>query len=319
MKKDNSRRFLHAVPLLWIALAGVLTLGLLGCEEESSPSDAKEIISFSINDKAGSINHTEGTIEFYAAGATNVTALSPEVTVPKTATVTPASGDAVDFTLPVVYRVIAENLTEKTYLVTVIVPPAPPAVTLERISATSLAGEYAYGAALDPTKIVVTGYYSDGTSKTETAAVFTGYDPQKNGYQTVLATLNGKTTTFSVSVGVASTALTLNIGLPNNQEVPLFNVDGTSVVTAGIIKLSHHGNNGLPNSLIISAGQYNNIIWYINNNTALPSTASGNGLLTINAGDYSYGKEHTIVFTGSRTLNGTTTNYSRTIRFTVEF
>jgi hypothetical protein len=89
--------------------------------------------------------------------------------------------------------------------------PAPP-VILNSISVTTLKTSYAYGEELDPTGIVVRGYYSDDTDKIEAADEYTvtGYNPEKSGSQTLLVTLNGKTATFSVTVGYPAPPVTLN-------------------------------------------------------------------------------------------------------------
>jgi hypothetical protein len=63
---------------------------------------------------------------------------------------------------------------------------------------------YSVGEALNLSGLVVTGTYTDGTSKTETVGIadISGYDANTTGTQTLTVTVGGKTATFSVSVSV---------------------------------------------------------------------------------------------------------------------
>jgi DNA-binding protein YbaB len=65
---------------------------------------------------------------------------------------------------------------------------------------------YAKGEALDISGLVVTGTYSDESTKIETVttANITGYNPNTLGSQTLTVTINGKTTTFNVTVNAAA-------------------------------------------------------------------------------------------------------------------
>ncbi|MBC2726042.1 CFI-box-CTERM domain-containing protein, partial [Desulfosporosinus sp.] len=65
---------------------------------------------------------------------TSVTALVPTIAVSAKATVSPASGEAQDFTNPLTYTVTAENGTTKEYTVTVTVQPAVQGPSLLNVS-----------------------------------------------------------------------------------------------------------------------------------------------------------------------------------------
>jgi hypothetical protein len=75
---------------------------------------------------------------------------------------------------------------------------------LENIAVTSPPTKttYTIGQALDLSGLVVTGTYSDDTTKTETVRLvdISGYDANKTGLQTLTVTVNGKTATFVVTV-----------------------------------------------------------------------------------------------------------------------
>jgi hypothetical protein len=114
---------------------------------------------------------------------------------------------------------------------------------LESISATPLKFSYAPGEALTPAGVVVTGYYSDGTDKVETASyTVTGYDPATPGSQKVVVTLNGKTATFTVTVGspvvlesISATPLKINYAFgeawdPADVVVKGYYSDGTTKI-----------------------------------------------------------------------------------------
>jgi hypothetical protein len=186
------------------------------------------------------------------------------------------------------------------------------AVRLESISVNvnPLKTSYAYGEAFNLADIAVTGYYSDGTSQTETVtdAAVTGYDSEKPGTQTLVVTLGGKTATFMVTVQVKRD-ISVTIGLPNtNQEPEIFGLP------EGGIKLSVSQSNDLPRQIIISAAGSNGVVysqvqWYIDGDYK-----SNTNILQIDAWGYALKIPHSITFVGTR--NGV--EYSRDITFTVE-
>ena len=83
----------------------------------------KRILSFSLNEPpvAGEINEVAKTVTLTLPYGTDVTALVPVIEVSEGATVSPASGEAQDFTHPVEYTVTALNGSTATYTVTVLV------------------------------------------------------------------------------------------------------------------------------------------------------------------------------------------------------
>ena len=84
-------------------------------------SDEKQIFSFSFTSPAavGVINESAKTIAITVPAGTNVTALVPSITISATATVSPASGVAMNFTNPVKYTITAEDGSAAEYIVTV--------------------------------------------------------------------------------------------------------------------------------------------------------------------------------------------------------
>ncbi len=85
------------------------------------PEDEKEIIGFAFPEISVSaqIDKVGKTVYARVPEGTDVTNLAPEITVSEGATVSPASGEAQDFTNPVVYTVTAVNGTTCEYTATV--------------------------------------------------------------------------------------------------------------------------------------------------------------------------------------------------------
>lgn len=90
--------------------------------------DEAKILAFKLNDAyAGVIDQTKRTITVRVPGTTDVTSLVPAITVSEGAVVSPASGQAIDFTNPVDFTV-SYNTASSVYQVTVIPTDAPSAV-----------------------------------------------------------------------------------------------------------------------------------------------------------------------------------------------
>lgn len=80
----------------------------------------RQILSFTYGAVAGTIDQVNGTISLVLPSGTSTT-FAPAIRVSDFATVTPASGEAQDFSKPVQYKVKAQNGSTNTYTVTVTV------------------------------------------------------------------------------------------------------------------------------------------------------------------------------------------------------
>ena len=89
--------------------------------------DAARITSFKANGYIGVINEQNRTITVRVPTTADVTAMTTEIVTSEGATVTPASGQAVDFTNPVEFTV-TYNTATAVYTVTVVKSDAPSAV-----------------------------------------------------------------------------------------------------------------------------------------------------------------------------------------------
>ena len=110
--------------LLYISVIIFLATGS-SCKkekEEEPKSSEKEIISFSIEEQIGTstINSEAAAVLVVVPETTDKTSLTPVITVSDLASIQPASGEAVDFSLgPVVYTVTAEDESTKDWTITV--------------------------------------------------------------------------------------------------------------------------------------------------------------------------------------------------------
>ena len=90
--------------------------------------DEARITHFVLNDiYTGTIDQDAKTITVYVPAAVGITSLVPTITYSQNATITPASGVALDFSSPVTYKV-TNNSAESTYTVTVIAIDKPKAL-----------------------------------------------------------------------------------------------------------------------------------------------------------------------------------------------
>ena len=91
------------------------------CKWETATTTAKGITSFSINGVAGAVNNTINTITITMPRGTDVTKLTPVIATNGVKSLTPGSGETVDFTNAVTYTAAMEDGSSKTYTVTVYV------------------------------------------------------------------------------------------------------------------------------------------------------------------------------------------------------
>ena len=91
------------------------------CQWETATTTAKGITSFSINGVAGAVNNSTNTITITMPRGTDVTKLTPVIATNGVKSLTPGSGETVDFTNAVTYTAAMEDGSSKTYTVTVYV------------------------------------------------------------------------------------------------------------------------------------------------------------------------------------------------------
>ncbi|WP_340153502.1 DUF5018 domain-containing protein [uncultured Marivirga sp.] len=107
---------------IWL-FSAIAFLFIQCTEDEEAKSPLNKITEFSISsispEVTGSIDVENLKIEIDVPSGTDLTTLSPSISVSENATVSPASGTSQDFTNPVIYTVTAENGTSVEYTVTV--------------------------------------------------------------------------------------------------------------------------------------------------------------------------------------------------------
>lgn len=148
---------------------------------------------------------------------------------------------------------------------------------------------YARGEDFDPAGIVISGSYTDGSTRTEDpdALIFSGYDKTKSGDQVVTVSLEGKTAEFTVRVSLSD--LGINITRRREGEISI-----PGIPPAGI-RLSRSGADGLPRELTLRAEDYERVLCFVNG-TELALAAEG---FILRASDYSV-NNHFITLIGIR-------------------
>ena len=93
----------------------------ISCQWETAATTSTGITGFSINGVAGVVNNTTNTITITMPRGTDVTKLAPVIATNGVRSLTPGSGETVDFTNSVTYTASMEDGSTKTYIVTVYV------------------------------------------------------------------------------------------------------------------------------------------------------------------------------------------------------
>ena len=93
----------------------------ISCQWETAATTSTGITGFSINGVAGTVNNTTNTITITMPRGTDVTKLAPVIATNGVRSLTPGSGETVDFTNSVTYTATMEDGSTKTYIVTVYV------------------------------------------------------------------------------------------------------------------------------------------------------------------------------------------------------
>lgn len=93
----------------------------ISCQWETAATTSKGITSFSVSGVVGAVNNTTNTITITLPRGTDVTKLTPVIATNGVKSLTPGSGETVDFTNAVTYTAAMEDGSSKTYTVTVYV------------------------------------------------------------------------------------------------------------------------------------------------------------------------------------------------------
>ncbi|GAB1855552.1 hypothetical protein MHTCC0001_03860 [Flavobacteriaceae bacterium MHTCC 0001] len=115
MRKIEKKHFLNII----ISLSFIALFTFVSACDSDELSSNKDITEFVILGVSGEINNSDKTINLTLPEGTDVTALTPTITISEKATVQPSSNTEQDFTNPVTYTVTAEDDSSKAYIVTV--------------------------------------------------------------------------------------------------------------------------------------------------------------------------------------------------------
>ncbi|KAB1156944.1 DUF4960 domain-containing protein [Flavobacterium luteum] len=120
MKTINNQLSIYKMALALMTLI----FAVISCSKDDNFSDnvpdyTQSIIqSFKVGTKFADINHTIGTITMTLPSGTDLKNVTPEIRLPESATVTPASGSTIDFSAgPVTFEVVSTNGAHRTYTV----------------------------------------------------------------------------------------------------------------------------------------------------------------------------------------------------------
>jgi hypothetical protein len=122
-------------------------------------SGSNDIINFTFPQSVSTaINSEAGTVSVKVVTGTNVSSLTPTITISEGATISPASGVVQNFTNPVVYTVTAaDNVTEKVWTVTVSYETLVPIYNIQYTTATP--ADSPYKDQIVATSGIVTAYH----------------------------------------------------------------------------------------------------------------------------------------------------------------
>ncbi|MFV8325914.1 hypothetical protein [Flavobacterium sp. ZS1P14] len=118
MKTIQNKRSIYKMASAFL----ILIFAVISCDKEDNFSDnvpdyTQSIIqSFKVGTKYADINHTIGTITMTLPSGTDLKNVKPEIRLPESASVTPASGSTIDFSAgPVTFEVVSTNGAHRTY------------------------------------------------------------------------------------------------------------------------------------------------------------------------------------------------------------
>ena len=195
------------------ALALTVMLGLNACDVEKEPyiqgaEDEKLILSFVVDTVDGTIDSENKTVRLDFPEGTDVTHLTPTITVSTYATIEPESGVPQDFTNPVYYTVTAMNGTTAQYMVEAVVHDADneKSILSFRFDALDKDGEidevarriaFVLPADTDVTQLVPTIEVSEGATVEPASGVAQDFT---NPVSYTVTAQNGTTAVYTVTV-----------------------------------------------------------------------------------------------------------------------
>ncbi len=105
----------------WLPFYSFFFLLITSCGSEDPVvfSSGKSILGFEVLDVTADISQASNTISVELPLGSDISALSPNITISEKASVTPASGETLDFTNDVLYTVTAEDGTIASYVASI--------------------------------------------------------------------------------------------------------------------------------------------------------------------------------------------------------
>jgi hypothetical protein len=216
----------------------VVSAPSLPAETCQNPLNGRKILSFNFTTPSttGVIDNTNHTVSLLVLPGTNLTSLSPVITVSPGATISPASGISKNFTSPQTYTVTAlDGTSTQNYIATATI--ASTDATLSNLTISS--------GTLTPPFLSSTTSYTDSVANDVSSMTITPTVNQANATVTVNGT--------PVTSGSASSIISLNEG-DNTITTAITAQDGTTTKTYVIIvtRASGGGETTFPISVYVT-------------------------------------------------------------------
>lgn len=98
----------------------MLAVVIVGCtDDDPAKSSEKQLLSFDIKGEQATIIESDKNVTLSFTSVVSLSSLTPTISVSDKASISPASGEAQDFTSPVEYTITAEDGTAVVYTVTI--------------------------------------------------------------------------------------------------------------------------------------------------------------------------------------------------------
>jgi hypothetical protein len=181
--------------------------------------------------------------------------------------------------------------------------PAPDLVSIA-ITSEPTTTAYVLGQPLDLTGLVVTGNYSDGSTKTEevTAANVTGFDSDTAGTKTLTVTVKGKAAQFTVTVADADLQ---SLMVSSGTLSPAFD-PGTTAYTVSVA-------NSVTSITVTGTKNHTGATVSANNGTAQPLNVGQNPITITVTAENGAAKDYTVTVTRANLLLTVSTGQTVTV------
>ena len=119
-------------------------IGWFTVTEATTQSSENDILTFELAEQTGAATIGAGTVDIEVGWQTNLSSLTPTITISTLASISPESGVAQDFTTPVTYTVTAEDESTQDWVVTVTKEADPEGSSCDNPYTLTLPADFTY-------------------------------------------------------------------------------------------------------------------------------------------------------------------------------